>query len=194
MLSVSSSVSCGGGRPLGGDVGRRNFNYLLNDPSNRDRLVEHDEAKVPWGVGFTTAWVPNFDHRFVPTIEGLFSYRSRWTGSERTVEWCSPAGEVLRDNTTGQSDPAESCRKAALGAPVPAELAGLPPQAQQGVMAQLREIRSSEVAADLEQFLAMIAERKGAAPPEMAPVMELLERTARERLEQLRAAEKGGES
>ncbi|GMU67519.1 MAG: peptidase M16 [Acidobacteriota bacterium] len=77
---------------------------------------------------------------------------------------------------------------------VPEELAALPPQAQQGVMAQLRQIRANENPAELEQLLGMIAQQKGAAPPEMAPVIDLMERTTRERLEQLRAAEKGGES
>jgi predicted Zn-dependent peptidase len=126
---------------------------------------------------------------------GDWSYLNTWADRTLAVGTDDVRRVVGKYFRTENRTVATYLRKAGTAAePVPAELAGLPPQAQQGVMAQLREIRASENAAELEQFLAMVAERKGAAPPEMAAVMELLERTARERLAELGAAEKGGDS
>jgi predicted Zn-dependent peptidase len=70
---------------------------------------------------------------------------------------------------------------------VPAELAGLPEPMKNAILAQLKQLRAMEDAAQLEQALAMAEQQRGAVPPEMRPVIELMERTARERLEQLRA-------
>jgi predicted Zn-dependent peptidase len=70
---------------------------------------------------------------------------------------------------------------------VPAELAGMPEPMKSGVMAQLKQIRAVEDAAQLEQMLAAVAQQKEQVPAEMKPVVELMERTARERLEQLKS-------
>lgn len=83
-------------------------------------------------------------------------------------------------------------RKAGTAAePLPAELAGLPPQAQQAISAQLKQIRASADPAELEQVLAAVAQQKGAAPPQFAPAIALIERTAQERLAELRAGAAG---
>ena len=71
---------------------------------------------------------------------------------------------------------------------IPAELAGMPAPMQSAVMAQLKQLRAIEDAAQLEQALAMAEQQKAGVPPEMLPVIELMERTARERLEELKAA------
>ena len=75
---------------------------------------------------------------------------------------------------------------------VPPELAGLPADVRQGVMARLAQIRAFEEPAPLEQMLAGMAEQKAAVPPELVPAIELLERAARERLAELAAAKEEG--
>jgi predicted Zn-dependent peptidase len=74
--------------------------------------------------------------------------------------------------------------------PLPEELAGLPAPAQQAIQGQLKQVRASSDPAELEQLLTALAQQKGAAPPQYAPAIALLERTARERLAEL---EKGAE-
>lgn len=76
--------------------------------------------------------------------------------------------------------------------PVPAELAELPPQLQQQLMAQLRQVRQVEDAGQLEQMLGQLAAQKAQVPPELTKVIDLLEREARQRLDALRDAAKGG--
>ena len=70
---------------------------------------------------------------------------------------------------------------------VPPELAGLPEPMKNGVLAQLKQIRAIEDPGELEQVLGMVEQQKAAVPPEMKPVVDLVERTARERLEELKA-------
>jgi predicted Zn-dependent peptidase len=83
-------------------------------------------------------------------------------------------------------------RKAGTAAePVPAELAELPPQLQQQLMAQLRQVRQVEDAGQLEQMLGQLAAQKAQVPPELMKVIDLLEREARQRLDALRDAAKG---
>jgi len=82
-------------------------------------------------------------------------------------------------------------RKAGTAAePVPEELADLPPQLQQQVMAQIRQVRQVEDAAQLEQMLGQMAAQKAQVPPEFQKVLEILEREARARLDVLQAAAK----
>ena len=75
--------------------------------------------------------------------------------------------------------------------PVPAELAGLPPQMQQQVMGQIRQIRKSEDAAQLGQALEQMAAQKAQVPPEFQKVMEVMESEIRARLDALAAAKEG---
>jgi predicted Zn-dependent peptidase len=72
--------------------------------------------------------------------------------------------------------------------PMPPELEGLPPEAQQGIRAQLKQLRSISDPGQLEQIVGQLEQRKASAPPEMQKVIDLMERTARERLAELRAA------
>ena len=82
-------------------------------------------------------------------------------------------------------------RKAGAQAePVPAELAALPPQVQQQVMGQIRQIRKSEDAAGLAQHLEQMGAQKAQVPPEFQKVIEVLEREIRARLDALAAAQK----
>jgi len=78
--------------------------------------------------------------------------------------------------------------------PLPPELEGLPPEAQRGIVAQLRQLRAADSAGDLEQFLASLEGQRGGVPPQFAPALDLLERTARERLAELDGREAGEES
>ncbi|MEZ5314139.1 MAG: pitrilysin family protein [Thermoanaerobaculia bacterium] len=71
---------------------------------------------------------------------------------------------------------------------VPPELAGLPDQVRNGVMAQLRQIRTVEDPAQLEQLLGMVEQQMDAVPPEMKGAIDLLGKAARARLDELSAA------
>ena len=79
-------------------------------------------------------------------------------------------------------------RKAGAAAePVPPELAGLSPQMQQGVMAQLRQIGQATDAQKLADALVQMSQQEAAVPPEMKPVLAVLQKAVRERLEELQA-------
>ena len=94
---------------------------------------------------------------------------------------------VARYLTRENQTVATYLRKAGSGTEaLPEELAALPAEAQRGILAQLRQIRTAESAADLEQLLTSLAEQKGAVPPEFAPALALMERAAAERLAELR--------
>lgn len=85
-------------------------------------------------------------------------------------------------------------RKAGTAAEAPPpELAALPPEVQGQVKQQIQQIRQVDDPARLEGLLQQLAAQKGGAPPQFKPVMDLLEKVARERLEQLKAAGAGGD-
>ena len=65
---------------------------------------------------------------------------------------------------------------------IPPELESVPAQVRSQIMAQLRQIRSSEDAAALRGMLEQFAAMKGQAPPEMAGALEYVENAIRERL------------
>ena len=68
---------------------------------------------------------------------------------------------------------------------LPPELAELPAEMRQGVMAQIRQIRQIEDADQLRQILAQAESQATQAPPEMQKVVELLLEVLRERIEEL---------
>jgi len=70
----------------------------------------------------------------------------------------------------------------------PAELAGLPAAAQTAILGQLKQLRQIEDPAALEQAIASLEQQKSAAPPEYGGAIDLLVRTARERLAELQAS------
>ncbi|RMF21189.1 MAG: insulinase family protein, partial [Deltaproteobacteria bacterium] len=76
---------------------------------------------------------------------------------------------------------------------LPEGLAELPPQQQQMLKMQLRRLRQIDDPAQLEQMLAQMEQRKGQMPPEFAKAMQVMQKWIRERIEQLKAASKGGE-
>lgn len=78
---------------------------------------------------------------------------------------------------------------------VPPELAALPPEMQQAVQAQIKQLRQIEDPAQIQMILQQMETRRaqmGEMPPEMQKVGELMENVLRQRLEELQAAE-GGE-
>lgn len=75
---------------------------------------------------------------------------------------------------------------------IPAELAGLPAQARDQVLAQIRQIRQIGDPAMLEQLLAGIEQQRAQIPPEMKPMADAIEKAARERLEALKSANQAG--
>jgi len=120
---------------------------------------------------------------------GDWSYLNHW--AERTLAVTAEdvqrvAGKYF---TVENRTVATYRRKAGTAAPeIPAELAGLPAQAQQAIVGQLRQLRQIDDPARLEQAIAALEQQKGAAPAEYGPAIELLLRTARERLAELSAA------
>ena len=68
----------------------------------------------------------------------------------------------------------------------------MPAQAQQQVMAQIREIRQVEDPAKLEQLLAGIEQQRAQIPPEMKPFADAIEKAAREQLEKLKSRGNAG--
>ncbi|RMG42391.1 MAG: insulinase family protein [Acidobacteria bacterium] len=84
-------------------------------------------------------------------------------------------------------------RKPGSAADQPPEgLADLPPQQQQMVKMQLRQLKQIEDPDKLRQILEQMRQRKDQMPPEFAPAMRVMERWIEGRIEQLDAA-KGGE-
>jgi predicted Zn-dependent peptidase len=80
-------------------------------------------------------------------------------------------------------------RKAGAGAEeVPPEIAALPAEMRQRVLAQVRQVRQVTDAKMLEEGLAQLAQQKGAVPPEVKPALEAIEKAMQARLEELRAA------
>ncbi len=55
-------------------------------------------------------------------------------------------------------------------------------------MAQAKQLRALDDPKQLEQIVAQLEQRKSAAPDEMKPAFELLERSARTRLDELQKA------
>ncbi len=122
---------------------------------------------------------------------GDWSYLNHWSDATLAVtpdDIRRVAGKYL---TVENRTVATYNRKAGTASePLPPELEGLPPQAQQGILAQLKQLRAIDDAGQLEQILGQLEQRKSSAPPEMQKVVDLMERTARERLGELRAAAK----
>ncbi len=84
-------------------------------------------------------------------------------------------------------------RKAGAAAEaVPPELAGLPEPVRRGVMQQLKQIATASDPAELEQFLTGLESQRGQLPPEMQPALALMERAARERIDQLKSGAAAG--
>ncbi|MEO7975440.1 MAG: pitrilysin family protein [Thermoanaerobaculia bacterium] len=75
---------------------------------------------------------------------------------------------------------------------IPAELAGMPAQAQQQVMAQIRQIRQIQDPAMLEQAVSAMEQQAGQMPPEMKPMVDAILKAAREQLEKLKSGSNAG--
>jgi predicted Zn-dependent peptidase len=68
---------------------------------------------------------------------------------------------------------------------LPPELAALPEEMRQGVMAQIRQLREVTDVGMLQQILAQAEGQASQAPPDMQPVVELMLRVLRERIAEL---------
>ena len=75
---------------------------------------------------------------------------------------------------------------------IPAEVAALPAQVQQQVMAQIRQIRQIQDPAMLEQALAGIEQQRAQIPAEMKPMADAIENAMREQLEKLKSGGNAG--
>jgi predicted Zn-dependent peptidase len=117
---------------------------------------------------------------------GDWTYINTWADKTLAVTAEDVQRVAKRYFTKENRTVATYLRKAGTAAePLPAELAGLPAPAQQAIQGQLKQIRASNDAAELEQVLAALAQQKGAAPPQYGPAIELMERVARERLTEI---------
>ena len=68
---------------------------------------------------------------------------------------------------------------------IPPELAEMPAEQRQAILGQLRQLRSFGDAEQLKAIVGQIEAQAGQAPPEMKPVVDLMIRTAKERLAEL---------
>ncbi|MEO8274591.1 MAG: pitrilysin family protein [Thermoanaerobaculia bacterium] len=75
---------------------------------------------------------------------------------------------------------------------VPAELAGLPPQMQQQVLAQIQQIGTIDDPAMLEQMISGIEQQGAQIPPEMKPALDAILNAARAQLEKLKTGANSG--
>ncbi|WP_437598701.1 hypothetical protein WMF28_38675 [Sorangium sp. So ce590] len=111
---------------VGGAVGRTRFSYLGPGPERRDTSLPptyepRELTAVPWSVGAAAVYVGDGGKKLAPTIEGQIAFASRWSASTDTLEWCEPAGDVVRglDPVTQSTTfaPASRCKREVLGAP-----------------------------------------------------------------------------
>lgn len=124
---------------------------------------------------------------------GDWKYLNEWSAKTLAVT-AADVQRVSRQYFTLENRTVASYnRKAGTAAEeIPAELAGMPAPMVQQAMAQIRQIRASEDPAMLEQVLAGIAQQREQIPPEMKPLVDAIERAARERLEQLQSRGNAG--
>ena len=124
---------------------------------------------------------------------GDWKYINEWSAKTLAVS-AEDVQRVARQYFTAENRTVASYnRKAGTAAEeIPAELAGMPAQAQQQVMAQIREIRQVEDPAKLEQLLAGIEQQRAQIPPEMKPFADAIEKAAREQLEKLKSRGNAG--
>lgn len=160
----------------------------------KDEPIPADELqKVKNGVlanSFRRLQSPFFQLLQLLFYEGWGDARYINTSAERTLAvTAEDVQRVVKEYFTRENRTvATYARKAGTAAEAPPpELAELPEAMRNGVMAQLKQLRAIADPAMLEQILGTIEQQKAAVPPEMKSVMELMERTARERLEELKA-------
>jgi predicted Zn-dependent peptidase len=140
----------------------------------------------------------NLENPFFLLIQLLFyegwgdwTYLNDW--SEKTLAvTAADVQRVAREYFTVENRTVATYRRKGGGAaqPMPAEVAGLPPELQQQVTAQIRQIRATADAAALEQMVEQLAAQRTQVPPEYQRLIDILDREARERLAALAAAAK----
>ncbi len=124
---------------------------------------------------------------------GDWKYLNEWSAKTLAVTAEDVQRVAQRYFTAENRTVASYNRKAGTAAEeIPAELAGMPAQAQQQVLAQIRQIRAIDDPAMLEQLLAGIDQQRAQIPPEMKPMADAIERAAREQLEKLKSRGNAG--
>src|SRR5690606_32164489 len=125
---------------------------------------------------------------------GDWSYLTAWADKTLAVTAEDVQRVAAKYFTRENRTVATYQRKAGTVAePVPEELSALPPEQQQQFLAQLRQIRGASDAGQLEAALAGLEQQKDAVPPEFAAPLDLMVRTIRERIAELRAGQNGEE-
>jgi len=123
--------------------------------------------------------------------EGLGDWRYLNGWADRTL--AVTADDVKRVATTYLTKENRTAgvytRKAGSTAePIPPELAGLPPEVQQGIMGQVKKVKAETDAARLEQALAQVQQQAGQVPPEFKRALEYVQQAIEGRLAELKAA------
>ena len=124
---------------------------------------------------------------------GDWKYINEWSAKTLAVT-SEDVQRVAKQYFTAENRTVASYnRKAGSAAEeIPAEVAALPEQVQQQVMAQIRQIRQVEDPAMLEQALAGIEQQRAQIPPEMKPMADAIENAMREQLEKLKSGGNAG--
>jgi predicted Zn-dependent peptidase len=78
-------------------------------------------------------------------------------------------------------------------AEIPPEVAALPDQMREMIMAQIKQIQAVDDPAQLEQALGQIEQQKGNVPPEFEKVLPVMENIIRERIAELQSSEGEGQ-
>ena len=124
---------------------------------------------------------------------GDWKYLNEWSAKTLAVSAEDVQRVARRYFTPENRTVASYNRKAGTAAEeIPEELAGLPAPMQQQAMSQIRQIRTIEDPAMLEQVLAGIAQQREQIPPEMTPLVDAIEKAAREQLEKLQSRANAG--
>lgn len=105
----------------GFNVGRQEYRYRQSDGTTANNLLAHDDFVAPWSAGVAYINLPKVG-RYDPTFEVQGILSSSYTAAAATVKSCKPAGNVPRTEpkagaAVGDTDPAQICEDATLGAP-----------------------------------------------------------------------------
>jgi predicted Zn-dependent peptidase len=120
---------------------------------------------------------------------GDWHYINEWSGKTLAVT-ADDVQRVAKEYFTPENRTVASYQRKSGAAeePVPPEVAALPAEMRQHVLAQIRQLRQVTDAKVLEDGLAQIAQQKDVVPAEVKPAIEAIEKAMKARLEELRAA------
>ncbi|HEV8631200.1 MAG TPA: pitrilysin family protein [Thermoanaerobaculia bacterium] len=121
--------------------------------------------------------------------EGDWRYLDQWAARTKAVS-AADVQRVAQQYFAAENRTVGVYRRKAGSAAeaLPPEIAKLPPQAQQMVTAQLRQLRAITDAEKLQQIVGQLEEQAGKVPAEMKPAFDLIRETARRRLAEVKGA------